>query len=124
MYGAPSFKPLGHLRDTVKAVRYIIANAHKGLDPYEGEYFKADFAEMMVTAPPVRDHIPIWIAALQEKMTDLAIEIGDGLMVHALWSANYTAKVQKPIIEAALKKHSRKREDFEDRKSTRLNSRH
>src|SRR3546814_16836746 len=46
-------------------------------------------------------------------MTDLAIEIGDGLMVHALWSANYTAKVQKPIIEAALKKHSRKREDFE-----------
>src|SRR3546814_11243420 len=77
------------------------------------EYFKADFAEMMVTAPPVRDHIPIWIAALQEKMTDLAIEIGDGLMVHALWSANYTAKVQKPIIEAALKKHSRKREDFE-----------
>src|SRR3546814_3346644 len=49
MYGAPSFKPLGHLRDTVKAVRYIIANAHKGLDPYEGEYFKADFAEMMVT---------------------------------------------------------------------------
>src|SRR3546814_14026164 len=86
MYGAPSFKPLGHLRDTVKAVRYIIANAHKGLDPYEGEYFKADFAEMMVTAPPVRDHIPIWIAALQEKMTDLAIEIGDGLMVHALWS--------------------------------------
>src|SRR3546814_4390339 len=61
----------------------------------------------------VRDHIPIWIAALQEKMTDLAIEIGDGLMVHALWSANYTAKVQKPIFEAALKKHSRKREDFE-----------
>src|SRR3546814_8056202 len=37
----------------------------------------------------------------------------DLLMVHALWSANYTAKVQKPIIEAALKKHSRKREDFE-----------
>src|SRR3546814_17263568 len=61
----------------------------------------------------VRDHIPIWIAALQEKMTDLAIEIGDGLMVHALWSANSTAKVQKPIIEAALKQHSRKREDFE-----------
>src|SRR3546814_8140081 len=54
MYGAPSFKPLGHLRDTVKAVRYIIANAHKGLDPYEGEYFKTDFAEMMVTAPPDR----------------------------------------------------------------------
>lgn len=113
MYGMPKAKPLGHLRETVDVVRYIIANAHKGLDPYNGEYFTADFAEMMITAPPVRDHIPIWIAALQEKMTDLAIEIGDGLMVHALWSADYTSKVQKPVIEAALARHGRKREDIE-----------
>lgn len=113
MYGMPKVKPLAHLRETVDVVRYVIANAHKGLDPYEGEYFKADFAEMMTTAPPVREHIPIWIAALQEKMTDLAIEIGDGLMVHALWSADYTANTQKPVIEAALGKHGRKREDIE-----------
>lgn len=113
MYGMPPVKPLGHLRETVEVVRYIIANGHKGLDPYNGTYFKADFQEMMVTAPPVRERIPIWIAALQEKMTDLAIEIGDGLMVHALWSANYTSKVQKPVIEAALAKHGRKREDIE-----------
>ena len=68
---------------TVGVVRYIIANAHKGLNPIDGEYFKADFEEMMLTAPPVRDAIPIWIAALQDKMTELALEIGDGLMVHA-----------------------------------------
>ena len=113
MYGMPKAKPLGHLREIVDVVRYVVANGHKGLDPYDGQYFKADFAEMMVTAPPVRERIPIWIAALQEKMTDLAIEIGDGLMVHALWSAEYTAKVQKPVIEAALAKHGRKREDIE-----------
>src|SRR3546814_12023801 len=97
MYGAPSFKPLGHLRDTVKAVRYIIANAHKGLDPYACEYFKADFAELLVTAPPVCDHIPIWIASLKEKMTDLAIAIGEALIVTPLWYENYPATVQKPI---------------------------
>ena len=113
MFGMPPTKPLGHLRETVDVVRYVIANAHKGLDPYSGTYFKADFAEMMRTAPPLREHIPIWIAALQEKMTDLAIEIGDGLMVHALWSANYTAEVQAPIIKAALERHGRKREDIE-----------
>ena len=113
MYGMPPAKPLGHLRETVDVIRYVIANAHKGLDPYDGHYFKADFKEMMITAPPVRERIPIWIAALQEKMTDLALEIGDGLMVHALWSADYTARVQKPVIEAALAKHGRKREDIE-----------
>ncbi len=113
MYGMPPAKPLGHLRETVDVIRYVVANGHKGLDPYDGTYFKADFAEMMVTAPPVRERIPIWIAALQEKMTDLAIEIGDGLMVHALWSAGFTAKVQKPVIEAALARHGRRREDIE-----------
>jgi len=113
MYGMPPVKPLGHLRETVDVIRYVVANGHKGLDPYHGTYFKANFAEMMVTAPPVRERIPIWIAALQERMTDLAIEIADGLMVHALWSANYTAKVQKPVIEAALAKHGRRREDIE-----------
>jgi probable F420-dependent oxidoreductase len=113
MYGEPPFKPLAHLRDTVKAVRYLIANAHKGLSPYQGEYFKADFEEMMLTAPPVRESIPIWIAALQDKMTDLALELGDGLMVHALWSADYTANVKGPEIAASLKKYGRQRSDVE-----------
>src|SRR3546814_16625143 len=45
MYGAPSFKPLGHLRYTVKPVRSIIATDHTGLDPSGGEYLKKDFCE-------------------------------------------------------------------------------
>jgi alkanesulfonate monooxygenase SsuD/methylene tetrahydromethanopterin reductase-like flavin-dependent oxidoreductase (luciferase family) len=111
-YGMPPAKPLGQMRETVDAVRYIIANGHKGLDPYEGKYFKADFRDMMMTAPPIRERIPIWIAALQEKMTDLAVEIADGLMVHALWSAEYTLS-RKPAIDAALARHNRKRTDIE-----------
>lgn len=112
MYGEPERKLLTHLRETVKVVRYLVANAHKGLDPVKGEYFSADFEEMMITAPPVREHIPIWIAALQDKMTELALEIGDGLMVHALWSAQY-AKSKKPFLEQALARHGRKRGDVE-----------
>ena len=112
MYGEPHRKLLSHLRETVKVVRYIVANAHIGLDPIEGEYFSADFEEMMITAPPVREHIPIWIAALQDKMSELAIEIGDGLMVHALWSADYT-RSKKPFIDAALAKYGRERRDVE-----------
>jgi alkanesulfonate monooxygenase SsuD/methylene tetrahydromethanopterin reductase-like flavin-dependent oxidoreductase (luciferase family) len=112
MYGEPHRKLLTHLRETVKVIRYVIANGHKGLDPIAGEYFSADFEEMMITAPPVREQVPIWIAALQDKMSELAIEIGDGLMVHALWSADYT-KSKVPFIDAALAKHGRKRADIE-----------
>jgi alkanesulfonate monooxygenase SsuD/methylene tetrahydromethanopterin reductase-like flavin-dependent oxidoreductase (luciferase family) len=112
MYGEPERKLLSHLRDNVKAIRYLIANAHKGLDPYDGLYFKADFKEMMITAPPLREQIPVWIAALQDKMSELALEIGDGLMVHALWSADYT-RSKIPFINAALAKHGRQRSAVE-----------
>lgn len=112
MYGEPERKLLTHLRESVKVIRYVIANAHTGLDPIEGEYFSADFGEMMLTAPPVRAEIPIWIAALQDKMTALALEVGDGLMVHALWSAAYT-RSKLPIIEATLAKYGRARSDIE-----------
>lgn len=112
MYGEPHRKLLSHLRETVKVVRYVNANAHRGLDPIAGEYFTADFAEMMLTAPPARERIPIWIAALQDKMTELALEVGDGLMVHALWSADYT-RAKGPFIDAALARHGRRREEVE-----------
>lgn len=112
MYGEPERKLLTHLRETVKVIRYVIANAHKGLDPISGEYFTADFEEMMLTAPPVREEIPIWIAALQDKMTALALEVGDGLMVHALWSAGYT-KSKLPFINDTLARFGRSRTDIE-----------
>lgn len=112
IYGEPKRKLLTHLREVVKVVRYVNANAHKGMEPLHGEYFNAEWTEMMLTAPPVREEIPIWIAALKDKLTSLALEISDGLMVHALWTVDYTVQ-KKPVIEAELARFGRKRSDVE-----------
>ena len=112
IYGEPKRKLLTHLREVVKIVRYINANAHKGMEPLHGEYFNAEWTEMMITAPPVREAIPIWIAALKDKLTSMTLEIADGLMVHALWTVDYTVQKQ-PFIEAELAKFGRKRSDVE-----------
>ena len=112
IYGEPKRKLLTHLREVVKVVRYVNANAHKGMEPLHGEYFNAEWTEMMLTAPPVREEIPIWIAALKDKLTSMALEIGDGLMVHALWTVDYTV-AKKPFIEAELALFGRKRSDVE-----------
>jgi alkanesulfonate monooxygenase SsuD/methylene tetrahydromethanopterin reductase-like flavin-dependent oxidoreductase (luciferase family) len=112
IYGEPKRKLLSHLREVVKVVRYVNANAHKGMEPIHGEYFNADWTEMMLTAPPVRENIPIWIAALQDKMTSLALEVADGLMVHALWTVDYTVG-KKPFIDARLAEYGRQRSDVE-----------
>lgn len=112
IYGEPKRKLLTHLREVVKVVRYVNANAHKGMEPIHGEYFNAEWTEMMMTAPPVRERIPIWIAALKDKLTSLALEISDGLMVHALWTVDYTVQ-KKAFIEAELARFGRQRSDVE-----------
>jgi alkanesulfonate monooxygenase SsuD/methylene tetrahydromethanopterin reductase-like flavin-dependent oxidoreductase (luciferase family) len=77
VFGTPKYKPVSHLRETVAAVRHIIKGAHTGLTPFEGEYYRASFRELQPTQPPVRDEIPIWIAALRAPLVRLAVPGND-----------------------------------------------
>ena len=113
LHGLPNYKLMTHLADTMKAVRHIIAGAHQGLQPYDGVYYKADYQEMIVTAPPLREHIPIWVGAMRENMTKLGLTEGDGLLAHSLWTKRYTNDVIQPLINDTLSKANRSRSDIE-----------
>ena len=113
VFGAPEHKPLAHLRETVAAVRHIVSGAHKGLEPFEGDYFQADFRELQPTEPPVREAIPIWIAALRAPLVRLAAEIGDGVIGHPMWSIEWAVDRMGPEIEKALARAGRRREEIE-----------
>lgn len=113
VFGAPPYKPLTHLQDTVAAVRHIISQAHGTIEPFDGVYYKADFKELQPMEPPVRDAIPIWVAALREKLTRLGTEIGDGVIGHPMWSVEWTVNEMKPAIEDQLVKSGRQRSDIE-----------
>jgi alkanesulfonate monooxygenase SsuD/methylene tetrahydromethanopterin reductase-like flavin-dependent oxidoreductase (luciferase family) len=113
VFGVPDIKPVTHLRDTVKAVRHVIAGAHKGLEPYEGTYYSADFKALKRTEPPVREQIPIWIAALREKLTRTGAEIGDGVIGHPMWSVEWTTDEMNPAILNSLQTAGRARGDIE-----------
>jgi len=111
IFGTPPYKPVSHLRETVAAVRHVVAGAHRGLAPFTGEYFRADFRELQPTAPPVRERIPIWIAALRPKLVALAAEVGDGLIGHPMWSTSWALERMQPAFEAALAQAGRARAD-------------
>jgi alkanesulfonate monooxygenase SsuD/methylene tetrahydromethanopterin reductase-like flavin-dependent oxidoreductase (luciferase family) len=113
VYGAPEHKPLAHLRETVEAVRHIVKGAHKGLTPFEGEYYRADFKELSPTEPPLREEIPIWIAALRAPMVRMAARIADGLIGHPMWSIEWAIDEMAPQLDAALAKAGRAREEIE-----------
>jgi probable F420-dependent oxidoreductase len=113
VFGNPATRQVSHLRETVAAIRHVIAGGHCGLEPFEGEFYKADFRELQPLAPPVREHIPIWIAALRSRMLHLAAEVGDGLIGHPMWSIEWTLENMQPEFEAALAAAGRRREDVE-----------
>lgn len=113
IFGTPEYKPVAQLRDTVAAVRHIIAGSHKGLEPYEGTYYRASFKELKPTDPPVRAEIPIWIAALRETLLRAGVEIGDGVIGHPMWSSSWAVDEMGPVIEDALAQSGRQRRDIQ-----------
>ncbi|RMD85452.1 MAG: LLM class flavin-dependent oxidoreductase [Candidatus Dadabacteria bacterium] len=114
VYGAPRYKPVTHLRETIAAIRHIVRGAHKGnLEPFEGEYYRADFRELQPHEPPVREQIPIWVAALRRRLVELAAQTADGLIGHPMWSVRWALEEMKPVFDAALSAAGRRREDVE-----------
>jgi alkanesulfonate monooxygenase SsuD/methylene tetrahydromethanopterin reductase-like flavin-dependent oxidoreductase (luciferase family) len=101
------------LRETVSAVRHIVQGAHKGLAPFEGEYYRADFRELQPTAPPPRENIPIWIAALRGALVRLGAEMADGVIGHPMWSIEWTVDEMYPVFLEALAKAGRSRDAVE-----------
>ncbi len=113
IFGAPPQRPVAHLRETVAAVRHIVRGAHRGLEPFEGEWYRADFEQLQPTAPPLREEIPIWIAALRAPLVRLAAEVADGVMGHPMWSVEWAVEHMQPEFLAALERAGRPRRDVE-----------
>jgi probable F420-dependent oxidoreductase len=115
LFGAPPHKPLAHLRETVAAVRHVVRGAHKGegLEPFDGQYYKGDYSTLQPQQPPVRDEIPIWLAALRGPAVRLAAEVGDGIMGHPIWSVDWAIEKVQPEIAKGLERGGRRREDVE-----------
>jgi probable F420-dependent oxidoreductase len=113
MFGAPKIKPIAHLRETVAAVRHIVAGAHKGLQPFRGEYYSADYGFLNLQQPPVREEIPIWLAALRGPLVQSAAEIADGIMGHPIWSVEWATEEIQPFLAKGLKNAGRSREEVE-----------
>ncbi len=113
-YGMRYGKPLEHLREVVEIVRLVNKESHTGnLTRYDGKYWHLDFSEWQPAGPPVRDRIPIWIAALRTPLIRLAAEIADGVMGHPIWSLDWASTKVMDDLKAGLAKGGKQRSDVE-----------
>ncbi|WP_433496595.1 LLM class flavin-dependent oxidoreductase [Sphaerimonospora sp. CA-214678] len=90
-HGVPVERPLRKMREYVELMR-LVTRARRGerLD-YAGEIHR--MAGWRCQVDPVRESIPIVLAATSPKMTRLAALVADGIALGSLQSAQYVAEV-------------------------------
>lgn len=113
-FGMPWSHPAPRMREYIAALRAIWEAWETGarLD------FRGDFyAHTLMTpffAPAAGEHgpPPIYLAAVGERMTQVAGEVADGLLVHPFTTPAYLTERTLPAIERALASRGRARGDF------------
>jgi alkanesulfonate monooxygenase SsuD/methylene tetrahydromethanopterin reductase-like flavin-dependent oxidoreductase (luciferase family) len=90
-YGMPYDKPVSRLREVVQILRHVEDGARTGtMKPWQGDCYQLEFHGYEPTAPPYRERLPVWIAALRTRMCELAGEVADGLIGHPVWSVEWS----------------------------------
>jgi probable F420-dependent oxidoreductase len=97
-FGVPFEHPAPKMGEYVQAVRAVLG-AFDGSSPgHEGRFYR-------ITMPPFPDAgpapgpVPIYLAAVNERMADTAGRVADGISGHPMNSTKYLAEMVVPAIE-------------------------
>jgi probable F420-dependent oxidoreductase len=98
-YGAQWLKPVAQMREWVLAVK-AIQNAWAAGEPpaFEGEWTRHTYCPPLFVPADVTP-APVLVGALGPRMTAMAVEVADGLLVHPFCSA---ASLERSLAEVPL----------------------
>ncbi|MCR9279766.1 MAG: TIGR03617 family F420-dependent LLM class oxidoreductase [Pseudomonadaceae bacterium] len=114
-FSMPWGAPAAQMRELVLAIRAIWANWYEG-EPLE--FVSPHYRHTLMTpafTPEDTEYGParIILAAVGPKMTEVAGEVADGVIIHPFSTVPYIESVTLPAIERGLAKAGRSRSDFE-----------
>lgn len=108
-YGMPWSAPVPRLRETIEAIRAIWHSFQTGAPlRYRGEQIRLGLLTPFFNPGPIEHPgIPIFIAAVNPGMLNLAGELCQGCHVHPFHTTGYLRDVIRPHISAGAHKASR-----------------
>lgn len=102
-HSANFVRPVGRMRDYVRAVRKILQNPFN-VTYYKGEIF--DIQGFVLTVKPKAAHIPIYVAAIGPQMQRVAGEVADGVLGY-FYSVKYVKEKLIPRLREGAEKSGR-----------------
>lgn len=114
-FSMPWSSPAARMREFILAMRAIWGSWNDGekLD-FRGEFYQHTLMTPFFNPGPNPYGSPkVFLAAVGEKMTEVAGEACDGIILHGFTTERYVREVSMPALERGWKAGARERADFE-----------
>jgi probable F420-dependent oxidoreductase len=114
-FSMPWSRPAARMREFILAMRAIWDCWHEGTPlSFRGDFYSHTLMTPMFT-PKNTQHGPprVFLAAVGPRMTEVAGEVADGMIVHSFTTARYLREVTLPAVERGLARAGRERGRFE-----------
>lgn len=114
-FSMPWGAPADQMRELVLAMRAIWANWYEGAPlEFVGKYYRHTLMTPAFTPENTEHGAPrVTLAAVGPRMTEVAGEVADGMIIHPFSTIPYIQSVTIPSIEKGLAKAGRSRDGFE-----------
>jgi len=114
-FSMPWSHPAARMRELIQAMRAIWACWYQGQKlAFRGEFYTHTLMTPMFTPTNTQYGPPrVLLAAVGPKMTEVAGEVADGMIVHGFTTPKYVHEVTLPAIERGLAAAGRSRKDFQ-----------
>ena len=114
-FSMPWSSPAARMREFILAMRAIWANWHEQQPlAFTGKFYTHTLMTPFFTPTDTDYGAPrVFLAAVGPRMTEVAGEVADGMIVHAFTTETYLRETTLPALEAGFARSGRKREDFE-----------
>ena len=96
-HGTSGAAPAARMAELVDVLRKLW-RLHEGPVHHDGRFYTVHVAPGTGMAPPLRSHLPIWIAGVNPVMLRTVGRVADGLIGHPMFSADYVDEVVRPEI--------------------------
>ena len=113
-FSMPWSHPAARMRELVLAMRAIWASWQDSTPlRFEGEFYRHTLMTPFFDPGPLACGPPrVFLAAVGEKMTEVAGEVCDGIILHAFTTERYVREVTLPALERGWAKAGKTRSDF------------
>ncbi len=114
-FGMPWSKPAQRMKDYVGAMRAVWKSWQTG-EPlnFHSEHYNLSLMTPNFAPPPVSNpHIPVLIAAVQERMLQVAGEVCEGVRLHGIVTRKYLDQIAFPNLKKGFAKSGRPQSEWE-----------